>query len=839
MCSSSTLLILLRVHGSTVIQNLQKEVERSTLETIDFNDIFNEPDDGNGLLEPILAGESQGIVDGDDKPKSHPKGEEIKSFLYSNSESTGENTLTADGVEEHTGDSKHENTVTTLSIAIDTNTNSSEDMGIKTLPYGSASVDSSSIFTIESSDTKMESDATHNSSENIRHVTNSPSVDSHSNTHLTAENMNNGEDNLENGIDETKLALTPQKSEASASTVNADCGDCTVDSGSVDAPIVPPTAVHSSGSATEPYTVDGIELTTQPTESVAYNIKTPKPLEGTLFSREEAPQSSASTEMSDSVKCKENTSPDGIDKTEGSSSEPPHIIDTTEIRPKDGDASTTIESTMTPENSSSASNTLESCTLESCASTHSVEPHDPQDEKSKGETIEGRNSNNDRDNTTSSTSEVSNSGAFTQNDQAIDHHSVHHHQPDSSMDSPVIETQGVNNSGVDASSTPHGDPNMNNSVVITDVESLEQIEGLTLDGNNEQEGADKSGLSTITSPPHPVPTMGPAPMPTIDDAPTSQKILSAAKSFLMSAGDSVLSLDEDDEESGVATADCMDNSLMSSDGIGTKERNSENNVLEENISREMSSQSRETDEVRIEKEHSLSVSDNSSTANDSSSLSKADAKSLFVQTVDDANNSEHRSDLPTKPLNRTPSSENDRDVLHVGDMETDGHPNNASNSSEAIYSPLQSDNTSIAVINAEAGQNSTINNVSNSSGSASAFESANGTVTANTTAAAVAQSIVAAMASASGEINASAEASSPKYRTAAACFESLRFSEFQAKMKAKFAGQQQTADGWGGGIPASQDVFRTLMKKIISLEQNYKIVELFTVQVWCWFLASV
>jgi len=74
-----------------------------------------------------------------------------------------------------------------------------------------------------------------------------------------------------------------------------------------------------------------------------------------------------------------------------------------------------------------------------------------------------------------------------------------------------------------------------------------------------------------------------------------------------------------------------------------------------------------------------------------------------------------------------------------------------------------------------------------------------------------------------------------KPRSAASCFDSLRFPEFQAKMRAKLAaggGNQQGnngVDGWGG--PSSQDVFRVLMQKITSLEQNYKIIELYTIQI--------
>ena len=78
-----------------------------------------------------------------------------------------------------------------------------------------------------------------------------------------------------------------------------------------------------------------------------------------------------------------------------------------------------------------------------------------------------------------------------------------------------------------------------------------------------------------------------------------------------------------------------------------------------------------------------------------------------------------------------------------------------------------------------------------------------------------------------------------KLRSTAACLDALKFSEFQAKMKAKLysaGGSSGSANSvpLAGGIPPignSPDVFRSLMQKIISLEQNSRIFELYTVQI--------
>jgi hypothetical protein len=66
-----------------------------------------------------------------------------------------------------------------------------------------------------------------------------------------------------------------------------------------------------------------------------------------------------------------------------------------------------------------------------------------------------------------------------------------------------------------------------------------------------------------------------------------------------------------------------------------------------------------------------------------------------------------------------------------------------------------------------------------------------------------------------------------------ACVDQLKFPEFQAKMKAKLAAGSQLFNQSTALTAAelNQDVFRLLMKKISSLEQNSKIVELYIVQV--------
>jgi hypothetical protein len=92
-----------------------------------------------------------------------------------------------------------------------------------------------------------------------------------------------------------------------------------------------------------------------------------------------------------------------------------------------------------------------------------------------------------------------------------------------------------------------------------------------------------------------------------------------------------------------------------------------------------------------------------------------------------------------------------------------------------------------------------------------------------------------------------------RLRSTAACLDALKFSDFQAKMKAKLnttntAANANGSTGAGGGagvggssmplgsggmppIGNSPDVFRSLMQKIISLEQNSRIFELYTAQV--------
>jgi hypothetical protein len=66
------------------------------------------------------------------------------------------------------------------------------------------------------------------------------------------------------------------------------------------------------------------------------------------------------------------------------------------------------------------------------------------------------------------------------------------------------------------------------------------------------------------------------------------------------------------------------------------------------------------------------------------------------------------------------------------------------------------------------------------------------------------------------------------------CFDALKFPEFQAKMKTKLSHQggysHDTADS-GISKVLGQDVFRILLQKITSLEQNFKIMELFVTQV--------
>ena len=87
---------------------------------------------------------------------------------------------------------------------------------------------------------------------------------------------------------------------------------------------------------------------------------------------------------------------------------------------------------------------------------------------------------------------------------------------------------------------------------------------------------------------------------------------------------------------------------------------------------------------------------------------------------------------------------------------------------------------------------------------------------------------------------------STRIRSAAECLNALKFSDFQARMRAKFdtAGGSQQQNNVSGNSnnsnsnnngplmpPNSPDVFRSLMQKIISLEQNSRILELYTVQV--------
>jgi hypothetical protein len=67
-----------------------------------------------------------------------------------------------------------------------------------------------------------------------------------------------------------------------------------------------------------------------------------------------------------------------------------------------------------------------------------------------------------------------------------------------------------------------------------------------------------------------------------------------------------------------------------------------------------------------------------------------------------------------------------------------------------------------------------------------------------------------------------------------ACVDQLKFPEFQAKMKAKLAaGSQLNQSTALTAAELNQDVFRLLLKKISSLEQNSKIVELYIIQVIC------
>ena len=91
---------------------------------------------------------------------------------------------------------------------------------------------------------------------------------------------------------------------------------------------------------------------------------------------------------------------------------------------------------------------------------------------------------------------------------------------------------------------------------------------------------------------------------------------------------------------------------------------------------------------------------------------------------------------------------------------------------------------------------------------------------------------------------------SSRIRSTATCLDALKFADFQAKMKAKLdtAGSNAAGAagsgaagaavgnlplGSGGSLPpgGSPDVFRSLMQKIISLEQKSRIFELYTAQV--------
>jgi hypothetical protein len=65
------------------------------------------------------------------------------------------------------------------------------------------------------------------------------------------------------------------------------------------------------------------------------------------------------------------------------------------------------------------------------------------------------------------------------------------------------------------------------------------------------------------------------------------------------------------------------------------------------------------------------------------------------------------------------------------------------------------------------------------------------------------------------------------------CIDQLKFPEFQAKMRAKLAAGTHLLNQSSSPSAAelNQDVFRSLMKKISSLEQNSKIIELYLLQV--------
>lgn len=65
------------------------------------------------------------------------------------------------------------------------------------------------------------------------------------------------------------------------------------------------------------------------------------------------------------------------------------------------------------------------------------------------------------------------------------------------------------------------------------------------------------------------------------------------------------------------------------------------------------------------------------------------------------------------------------------------------------------------------------------------------------------------------------------------CIDQLKFPEFQAKMRAKLAAGTHLLNQSSNASAAelNQDVFRSLMKKISSLEQNSKIIELYLLQV--------
>ena len=99
------------------------------------------------------------------------------------------------------------------------------------------------------------------------------------------------------------------------------------------------------------------------------------------------------------------------------------------------------------------------------------------------------------------------------------------------------------------------------------------------------------------------------------------------------------------------------------------------------------------------------------------------------------------------------------------------------------------------------------------------------------------QQNVTALSNITSNATMSSTAASPRIRSLSTCLESLKFAEFQAKMRAKFdtSGNGVGNVGMGGSasMPSigNSDVFRTLMQKIISLEQNSRIFELYTVQV--------